>query len=199
MTVSLLPPISYGLAARIDDTPLTEGPRFVRTGGMSRWHRPRSGVLMADARTIYTVWCGQQAGGSSRARPLLTAEAVLDGLPVCATCDGRAVGAGQEEDGPAGRRLLFGPRTLTPPRWCPGSRTDLYESLPGGTTAQCLACRDAHPIRAMGGPYASRAAIVQHPPGEALFAPCAFHRWRHPVRIAEGRLACACGRPLTTP
>ncbi|MFI8817487.1 MULTISPECIES: hypothetical protein [unclassified Streptomyces] len=198
MTVTLLPPISYGIG-RVDNTPLAEGPRFVRTGGMSRWHRPRSGVLTADARTVYTVWCGQQVGGLRAARPMLTAEAVLDGLPVCATCDGRAVGAGQESDGPAGRRLLYGPRTLTPPRWCPGSRTDLYEPLPGGTVGRCLACRDTHPIRAMGGPYTSRAAIVQHPPGESLFAPCAFHRWRHPVRAAEGHLACTCGRPLTTP
>lgn len=199
MPVTLLPPISYSLAAHLGEQALAEGPRFVRTGGMSRWHRPRSGVLMADGRTIYTVWCGQQVGGLSRAAAMQTAETVPDDLPVCATCDGRAVGAGQESDGPANRRLLYGPRTLTPPRWCPGSRTDLHEVLPGGTVGRCLACRDTHPIRAMGCSYASRAAIVQHPPGEALFAPCAFHRWRHPARTAEGHLACACGRPLTTP
>ncbi|MDK0520357.1 hypothetical protein [Streptomyces sp. ML-6] len=197
MPVTLLPPITYGIG-RTDAEPLDTAPRFVRTGGMSRWHRPRSGVRTADDRTVYSVWCGPQVGGLHRARPLLTTETVTDGLPVCATCDGRAVGAGQEENGPAGRRLVFGPRSLTPPRWCPGSRRGLYEPLPGGTTGRCLACSDSHPIRAMGGPYAGRVAIVQHPPGPALFEPCPFHRWRHPA-VADGRLVCVCGRPLTSP
>ncbi|MFS0695096.1 hypothetical protein [Streptomyces nitrosporeus] len=197
MTVALFPPITHGVAS-LDAEPLDVGPRFVRTGGMSRWHRPRSGVLM-DTRRIYSVWCGQHVGGSRRAGQLLTAETIPDTLPVCATCDGRAVGTGQETDGPAGRTLLHGPRGLTPPRHCPASRMDLFEALPGGTTGRCLACQDVHPIRAMGGPYASRVGIVQHPPGEALFAPCPFHRWRHPTRDREGRLACMCGRPLTTP
>ncbi|QLF83224.1 hypothetical protein QEN61_gp40 [Streptomyces phage Eklok] len=197
MPVMLLPPITFGIG-RTDAEPLDTAPRFVRTGGMSRWHRPRSGVRTTDNRTIYAVWCGQHVGGLRAARTMLTAETVPDGLPVCATCDGRAVGAGQEQDGPAGRRLLYGPRSLTPPRWCPASRSALYEPLPGGTTGRCLACSDTHPIRAMGGPYASRAAIVQHPPGAALFAPCPFHRWRRPTATAAG-LHCMCGRPLTAP
>ncbi|MFF5642100.1 hypothetical protein ACFY8Q_07265 [[Kitasatospora] papulosa] len=198
MTVALLPPISYGIG-RMDAEPLTDGPRYVRTGGMSRWHRPRSGVQFPDARRVFTVWCGQQVGGLRAARPTAVAEEIPDSLPVCATCDGRAVGAGQEENGPAGRTLLYGPRSLTPPRYCPASRTGLYEQLSGGTAAECLACRDVHPIRAMGGPYASRVGIVQHPPGARLFAPCPFHAWRHPVRVEGGRLACQCGRPLTAP
>ncbi|MEV4966687.1 hypothetical protein AB0886_09805 [Streptomyces sp. NPDC024062] len=197
MTVTLFPPISHGIGT-LDAEPLDEGPRYVRTGGMSRWHRPRSGVTLPDARTIYAVWCGQQVGGLHRAAGMLTAETIPDGMPVCATCDGRAVGAGQEKDGPAGRTLLYGPRGLTPPRFCPASRTGLYEPLPGGTAARCIACQDVHPVRAMGGPYAPRVAIVQHPPGEALFTPCPFHRWRHPT-ITSGRLACMCGRPLTAP
>lgn len=197
MTVALFPPTTYGLG-HMDAEPLDEGPRFVRTGGMSRWHRPRSGVLMADARTIYAVWCGQQVGGSRRAAGLLTASTIPDTLPVCATCDGRAVGTGQEQDGPAGRTLVFGPRHLAPPRFCPASRSSLYEALPGGTAARCLACSDVHPIRAMGGPYASRVGIVQHPPGARLFGPCPFHRWRHPT-LTDAGLRCACGRPLTAP
>ncbi|MFE5578842.1 hypothetical protein, partial [Streptomyces anulatus] len=64
--------------------------------------------------------------------------------------------------------MLFGPRGLVPPRHCPASRTDLFRAAPGGTTGRCLACQDWHPIRAMGGPYASRVGIVQHPPGAAL-------------------------------
>ncbi|MFJ2909388.1 hypothetical protein ACIO8F_08120 [Streptomyces sp. NPDC087228] len=197
MTVTLLPPISYGVG-RYDADPLAEGPRYVRTGGMSRWHRPRSGVQYPDARTVYTVWCGQHVGGLCRAATTLTADTVTDGLPVCATCDGRAVGAGQEPDGPAGRTLTFGPRDITPPRHCPGSRTPLFEAMPGNTTGRCLACQDVHPTRAMGGPYAPRHAITQHRPGARLFAPCPFHAWRHP-RLNEGRLACVCGRPLTAP
>lgn len=197
MTVTLFPPITYGIAD-MGAEPLADGPRFVRTGGMSRWHRPRSGVQFADARTVYAVWCGQQVGGLHRAAGMLTADTIPDALPVCATCDGRAVGAGQEQDGPAGRTLLYGPRGLTPPRFCPASRADLFEALPGGTTGRCLACQDTHPIRAMGGPYASRVGIVQHPPGARLFVPCPFHRWRHPRRQGD-RLACICGRPLTAP
>jgi hypothetical protein len=197
VTVTLFPPLSYGVAD-MGAEPLDEGPRFARTTGMSRWHRPRSGVRFPDGRTVYSLWCGQHAGGLHKAGPLLTADSTPAGDLVCATCDGRSVGAGQETHGPAGRTLTFGPRGMTPPKYCPGSRTALYEPLPGGTTARCLACGDVHPIRAMGGPYASRCAIVQHPPGPALFTPCPFHRWRHPTARA-GRLACACGRPLDPP
>ncbi|MFB7043454.1 hypothetical protein [Streptomyces sp. NPDC056294] len=200
MAVALVPPITYGIG-HIDAEPLTVGPRYVRTGGMSRWHRPRAGIRWPDGRVVYTVWCGQQVGGLRAARPMVTAEAVPDGLPVCGTCEGRAVGAGQDEQPTDRPPLLFGPRGLVPPRHCPGSRMDLYAPLPGGTTGRCLACQDTHPIRAMGGPYASRTGIVQHPPGAALFEPCPYHRWRHPRRAAPGGdlLACMCGRPLTTP
>lgn len=196
MTVPLLPPATYSTVT-LDVQPLAEGPRFVRTRNMSRWHRPRTGVQYGE-RTIYGAWCGYSIGGSERAGGFLAAEQPPTGELVCATCDGRAVGAGQEQDGPDGRALVFSPRGLTPPRHCPGSRTTLYEALPGGTAARCLACRDVHPIRAMGGPYASRCGIVQHPPGAALCAPCPFHRWRHPT-ARNGRLMCTCGRPLATP
>jgi hypothetical protein len=198
VTVALLPPIGSAL---YHGDPLTEGPRYVRTGGMSRWHRPRSGVQFPDDRTVYAVWCGQQVGGLRAARPTVTTNQLDDhtnpsGLPVCATCDGRAVGAGQEQDGPAGRTLTFGPRDSTPPRYCPASRTHLFERLPGGTTGRCLACQDVHPTRAMGGPYAPRHAITQHPPGPRLFTPCPFHAWRSPRLDGDG-LVCVCGRPLT--
>ncbi|MET7759766.1 hypothetical protein ABZT27_34455 [Streptomyces sp. NPDC005389] len=197
MTVALCPPITYGIG-HIGAEPLTSGPRYVRTGGMSRWHRPRAGIRWPDGRTVYTVWCGQTVGGLRAAQPMRTADVVPDSLPVCGTCDGRAVGAGQDEQAPGRPPLVFGPRSLTPPRHCPGSRTDLYALLPGGTAGLCLACRDTHPVRAMGGPYASRVGIVQHPPGPGLFEPCPFHRWRHPRRADTG-IACVCGLPLTTP
>lgn len=197
MTVTLFPPLTYG-CGRETAEPLAEGPRFLRTTGMSRWHRPRSGVRYPDNRTMYGLWCGQHAGGIRRAGPLLSAENVPAGELVCATCEGRAIGAGQEQPAEGARRLVFTPRGLTPPRYCPGSRTALFAALPGGTAARCLACRDVHPLRAMGGPYASHVGIIQHPPGARLFAPCPFHRWRHP-RAAEGRLVCVCGRPLDPP
>lgn len=196
MTVALLPPVTYGIG-RIDADPLTEGPTFIRTRTMSRWHRPRTGVCYHDSRRVYTAWCGYTIGGLTRAGAFLAAETLAAGDPICATCDGRAAGAGQI-DNPPGRTLLFGPRGLTPPRHCPGSRTGLYTPLPGGTTGQCLPCGDTHPIRAMGGPYSGRVAIVQHDPGTALVEPCPFHRWRH-LTATNGRVHCTCGRPTPTP
>ncbi|MGK5533332.1 hypothetical protein [Streptomyces sp. URMC 129] len=195
MAVSLFPPITGG-AVPLDVEALGEAPAFVRTRGMSRWHRPRSGVRYPDGRTSYTVWCGQFVGGSTRAGRFLGAD-TPGGLPVCATCDGRAVGAGQVGGGPPGRALLFSPRHLAPPRICPGSRTALFAELPGGCVGQCLACGDAHPLRAMGGPYAPRTAITRHPPGAGLVGPCPFHAWRQ-VTARDGRAVCGCGRTLAT-
>lgn len=196
MSVTLLPPVTGSVVA-LDVEPLDVGPRFVRTRAMSRWHRPRTGVQFPEGRTAYTVWCGQIVGGH-RQGGFLTAEEPPAGAPVCATCDGRAIGAGQEHPLPGSRPLVFSPRGLTPPRHCPGSRTDLYALLSGSTTGRCLACSDTHPIRAMGGPYASRTAIVQHDPGPGLIQPCPFHRWRQP-RHADGAVLCSCGRPMPAP
>ncbi|MET7713728.1 hypothetical protein [Streptomyces sp. NPDC005407] len=195
MTVSLLPPLTYSIGV-IDGEPLTEGPSFIRTRSMSRWHRPRNGVRYDNGRTVYGAWCGYGIGGSERAGGFLSTDTLPAGDPVCATCDGRAVGAGQDT-GPAGRQLLHTPRTLKPPTNCSGSRTALYTELGGGTVGSCLVCTDAHPLRAMGGPYNSRYAIVQHPPGPGLVTPCPFHAWRQPA-LKDGRLVCTCGRPLNT-
>lgn len=197
MTVTLFPPYTSSLPRPVAD-PLAEAPEFVRTAGMSRWHRPRSGVAYPDGRRHYDVWCGYGVGTSNRAGSALAVDVRTDDLPVCATCDGRAVGAGQITDGPSGRVLAFTPRYQTPPRWCPGSRSYvLYEALPGGTVGRCLACGDMHPLRAMGGPYAGGYGITQHPPGAALLAPCPWHAWRQFTATA-GRPHCACGQPLTT-
>ncbi|MER7815616.1 hypothetical protein [Streptomyces sp. NPDC096153] len=196
MTVPLLPPITYSLAV-FDGDALTEGPRFIRTRGMSRWHRPRNGVAYANGRTVYGAWCGYGIGGSERAGEYASSDTLPPGEPVCATCDGRAVGAGQDT-GPDGRRLLYTPRTLRPPKSCPGSRKRLFEELPGGRAGRCLVCSDVHPLRAMGGPYDSRYAIVQHPPGAGLIGTCPFHAWRYPTAV-DGRVACSCGRPMPDP
>ncbi|MFD9047639.1 hypothetical protein [Streptomyces zaomyceticus] len=196
MTVLLLPPVT-GSTVDLDVEPLAVGPRFVRTRAMSRWHRPRTGVQFPEDRISYTVWCGQIVG-SHRPGGLLTAEEPPAGHVVCATCEGRAIGAGQEQQTPGGRPLAFSPQGLTPPRHCPGSRTVLYRLLPGGTTGHCLACSDTHPVRVMGGPYNPRTAIVQHPPGPGLVGPCPFHRWRQLQLIFNG-VQCTCGRPMPAP
>lgn len=196
MPVDLLPPYTLGVG-RIEAEPLTTAPAFIRTRGMSRWHRTRDGMTWPNGRITYGAWCGYGIGSSHRAGDGLAVDQIPDGLPVCATCDGRAVGAGQVQDGPTGRTLVFSPRWQTPPRWCPGSRSYvLYEPLPGGTVGRCLACGDMHPLRAMGGPYNGGYGITQHPPGTGLLPPCPFHAWRQ-FTATEGRPHCACGRPLT--
>ncbi|MFF8610848.1 hypothetical protein ACF06X_33620 [Streptomyces sp. NPDC015346] len=195
MPVALLPPTT-GSAVSLDVKALTTGPRFLRTQGMSRWHRPRSGSRHGD-RDCYTAWCGYNIGSSDRARAL-TADEIPAGELVCATCEGRAIGAGQEEQQPGGRRLGFGPRELRPPKNCPGSRRAFLAPLPGGTTARCLVCGDTHPVRAMGGPYNPRFGLIQHPPGAALVEPCPFHRWRQ-LTITDRTVSCTCGRPTPAP
>ncbi|MGW6913746.1 hypothetical protein ACWGB8_07990 [Kitasatospora sp. NPDC054939] len=194
MTVQLFPPVSsLGLYSQ-DVEPLTEGPRLVRTERMSRWHRVRSGVRYGNGRTVYHLWCT----GSVRDDQFLSRETVPAGDRVCGSCDGRAVGSGQEPAGPTGRELTFRPRDLDPPRICPGSRTEhLTQAIPPGTVGQCLACQDLHPVRAMGGPYSPRTAIVQHAPGPLLVEPCPFHRWKY--LKAEDGVRCACGRDLRRP
>lgn len=190
--IALLPPATQSTVT-LDVEALTEGPRFVRTHGMTRWHRPRSGVRFPDRqRTVYGVWCGYSVGGSDRAGAFLAVDEPPAGEPVCATCEGRAAGAGQD-DSPTGRPLIFNPRWITPPTTCPGSRSSLFETLPGGRAGRCLACGDVQPIRAMGGPYNPRAAIVQHPTGAALVPPCPFHRWKQ-LTARDGQVLCACGR-----
>lgn len=192
MTVALLPPVT-GSTVDLDTVPLTEGPRFVRTRNMSRWHRPRNGVHYPDRdRTVYGCWCGYGIGGSEKAGAFLAVEEPPAGELVCGTCEGRAAGAGQD-DSPTGRQLVFSPRHIAPPKTCPASRSSLYAGLPGGRVGRCLACGDHQPLRAMGGPYNSRYAIVQHPTGAALVAPCPFHRWRQ-LEAANGSVRCACGR-----
>jgi hypothetical protein len=191
VTVALVPPIT-GSTVSLDTEALTEGPRFVRTRAMSRWHRVRSGVRYGDGRTVYSLWCTGAVQGDF----LSTDDAPAEDL-VCGLCDGKAVGAGQEPNGPDGRTLVFQPRHVTPPKNCPASRSSsLYEELPGGRVGRCLACGDHQPLRAMGGPYNPRYAIVQHPTGTALVAPCPFHRWRQ-LTIRNGRVLCDCGRETT--
>lgn len=196
MTVALLPPVTNSVLSVHDMEALTVGPRFVRTRGMSRWHRPRSGVRFVERdRVVYSCWCGYGVGGSDRAASFLAAEEPPAGDPVCGTCEGRAAGAGHDNS-PTGRKLLFSPRHVEPPKTCPASRKGLFEELPGGRVGRCLVCGDMQPLRAMGGAYNPRYAIVQHPTGQALVPPCPFHRWRN-LKAVDGRITC-CGKELTS-
>lgn len=189
-TVPLLPPITSCPGEHLQGAEaLLEGPRFVRTRAMTRWHRVRSGVRYGDGRLVYQLWCVGSVQGDS----FLSCDELPDGDTVCGLCDGKAVGAGQDT-GPAGRQLVFNPRHIDPPKNCPGSRSSvLFVELPGGRAGRCLACSDVHPIRAMGGPYDPRTAITQHPPGPGLVQPCPFHRWRQLV-ARDGQILCSCGR-----
>ncbi|MFF1792633.1 hypothetical protein ACFVXQ_00070 [Kitasatospora sp. NPDC058263] len=196
MTVQLFPPVSSLGMHGPDAEPLADGPRYVKTDRMTRWHRVRSGVRYGDGRTVYQLWCvGAVFDDRFFSKDSLPADAL-----VCGPCDGRAVGSGQEPAGPTGRSLVFRPRDVQPPAVCPGSRTErLTQAIPPGTVGRCLACADLHPVRAMGGPYNPRAAIVQHSPGGRLAAPCPFHRWKYLQASADGGLACSCGRLLRAP
>ncbi|MGW5477637.1 hypothetical protein [Streptomyces sp. NPDC004008] len=190
MTVALLPPVTSAPGEfLLGAEALLEGPRFVRTRAMTRWHRPRSGVRYGDDRLVYQLWCVSSVHGDN----FLSCDELPDGDVVCGICDGKAVGAGQDT-GPDGRQLVFSPRDIHPPKNCPGSRSsELFVELPGGRAGRCLACEDVHPIRAMGGPYDPRAAITQHPPGPGLVKPCPFHRWRT-LTARDGQVLCSCGR-----
>ncbi|MFJ4799179.1 hypothetical protein [Kitasatospora purpeofusca] len=198
MTVPLFPPVSSigAHSASSGAEPLADGPRFVKTQRMTRWHRVRSGVRYANGRTVYHLWCQ----GSVSDTGFIAKESLASDAEVCGPCDGRAVGAGQEPAGPDGRLLVFGPRDLQPPAVCPGSRSEhLTQAIPPGTVGRCLACLDLHPVRAMGGPYDPRSAITRHAPGAGLVTPCPFHRWKH-LEAADGAvLRCACGRVLRDP
>lgn len=194
MTVALLPPVTSAPGKfLIGAEPLAEGPRFVRTRAMTRWHRPRTGVRYGDGRLVYQLWCGSHVQGDA----FLSCDELPPGESVCGLCDGKAVGAGQDT-GPDGRNLVFSPRDIHPPKTCPASRSSvLFVEIPGGRAGRCLACSDVHPLRAMGGAFDPRFAITLHPTGPNLVQPCPFHRWRQ-LTVQDGRVLCSCGRELTT-
>ncbi len=197
MTVALIPPVSSG-GGTWDSVsqPLLEAPRYLRGPGHSRWHRPRSGVRrpgLSGSQGYFRFWCGYQAIDFG---DLLGADTVPEPDPVCGPCEGKALGAGVDDAPPGLPRLAFEPRWLDPPRDCPVRKRrslDLVEWLPGNRVGRCLACGVYAPIRAMGGPYNSYAAITSHRVGPDLFAPCPFHAWNRPALRADGTVGCECG------
>lgn len=83
---------------------------FVTSTRGNRSHRARSArVYPHPSGLCVTAWCGPSFHiGAGRA--VLTADP-YDGYPVCATCEGRAVGAGQVTSGTlTGTPVVFTPR-----------------------------------------------------------------------------------------
>lgn len=191
MTVPLEPPLTRGAPWGCYDwgEPLTVGPRYVRSAGASRWHRPRSGVRKSDGRIRYDQWCGPYVRGDEGFRE---ADQVPDGDPVCGTCEGRAIGAGQDTWPDTTRTLVFTPNRLVPPKKCPGSRTEWCAEL-AWNVGRCLVCGVVTPMRSSGGPYNSRWGMTNHPPGPDLVDGCPFHAWRE-LHLVDGRVECRCKR-----
>jgi len=192
--VVLEPPLNHSgpwrPAGHARPEPLLTAPRYMRTKGMSRWHRPRSGIRhVQQGYESWTFWCGQRA--NSRRNPLGAAE-LPPGDPVCGTCEGRAVGAGQDE-WPGGKVLLFEPHRLITPKTCPGSRDErMFEWVSHrGSVGRCLACGEHVAVRSMGGPFNGKVALTTHEPGGALVGGCPFHAWRE-LTVIDGHAACAC-------
>lgn len=190
MTVALLPPTTYGYGQWNGiDRPLLEGPRYVRGSGHSRWHRLRSAVRR-PRWTSLDLWCGQ----ATQLERVITAEQVPEADPVCGTCEGRALGAGQDET-PAGMpRLAFEPRWLEPPAKCPGAgRSRNFEAV--GRVGRCLICRELLPVRATGSWHNPDYGVVSHQPGPGLAPPCPWHGWRRLYATEGGSIRCGCGYP----
>lgn len=191
MTVVLEPPLGHYAAWGHVLTPLVTGPRYVRSASGTYWHRPRSGVDR-EGRIVYAAWCGPSVYVRDG---FASAEDLPKQATRCATCEGRAAGAGQDEwtgDG----TVMFSPRRLTPPKRCPGSRTKWCEEL-SWNVGRCLVCGVVTPMRASGGAYNPRWGMTNHPPGPDLVAGCPFHAWRE-LELKDGRASCGCGRPGTT-
>ncbi len=193
MTVALLPPLTSSCADWDGRTvPIFEAPRYMRGRGMSRWHRPRCGRRYADGRESLSFWCGFGVN----AEVALVADVVPEPEPVCGTCEGRALGAGQD-DTPAGMpRLAFEPRWLSPPAMCPGSgghpHWGLFEDLARGV-GRCLVCQELVGLRANGNAYTGGYGPVRHAPGPGLFSPCPWHAWNFPARRSDATVGCRCG------
>lgn len=194
MPVALLPPrTSSYLMSGPRDLVLTKGPRYARKPVMGLWHRTRSGFVQhpTDWRpgysTVLRMFCGQSICGyvcswGRDAEP-------DDGLPLCGTCVGRAIGAGLD-DPITGRELSFTPRWLVPPKVCPGSMKErLVEPHPGNRTGRCLVCGDIDRCRSSGSPYAPRWGLQRHPPGPGLIPACPFHGWAYVTRVGD-RAGC---------
>jgi hypothetical protein len=179
-------------------TPVLHAPRYVRTSRSTRWHRPRYGKRFSDqhpwapGKETFTVWCGQGVGARLQ-QPLLWSGSVPDGEPVCGTCEGRALGAGQDPTPEGMPGLVFSGRYGLAPEWCPGGGTKLAVPHDGNRVATCRVCRRVEPMRACGGRYHADWKLAAHE-ATTLPDPCPEHGWYSLVPNGPADVRCACGR-----
>lgn len=212
MSVVLEAPISMGSwyfggdICRVEA--VLEGPAYFKSGRGAYWHRTRSmtryplrncsrGMVRMGGYAAARAWCGVGGFLEGGKNPGLGADAPLDDGPVCATCEGRAVGAGH----PVGRLVPAGPVTFAPtsilrtPRTCPG-----WKTLPlahDNRRGVCDVCGDEHPLRGGGGAWTPWYGLQKHAPGPGLILGCEFHGWRSLVRRREdGAVMCRCEVPF---
>lgn len=149
---------------------ILELPKFIRSGGGTYWHIPRSASLRHGEHLCVSLWCGPHL--HDHKTPLLLTD-VEPAEDICGTCLGRFEGA--QSDGP----LIFRPRDeFATPTWCPSTEPD--------SNSMCIAC--GHRIR----PYGWQGHVGSHRPGP-LFAercrPCPDHGWSR-AGTHDGRVVC---------
>jgi hypothetical protein len=145
-------------------------------------------VIYEDGRVCFTYWCGQHGFGS---RVVERSDPPQD-EPVCGSCEGRAIGAGQIA-GNSEYDTKFTPRYSTPPKQCPGggSRSELWEQI-APRVGKCLVCGTFEPIRYTGGPYRGDVGLAKHAPASDIMAVrCDFHGWSYLAK-RNGAAVCRC-------
>jgi hypothetical protein len=182
-------------------------PPFVTSGSsQARYcHRPRSATRhTGQDRISVHAWCGQllvHAAGFHYLPPV--------DMPVCGTCEGRAVGAGWPtseeiitarpvEPWPAQR---FTPRPcFDPPRWCPvgegqvGRRNGEAWLVDPDDERRgvCLMCHAEVQLRWRGDTLNGWWGPQRHEPLE-MIPPCRLHGWLRPERVNDPpRIVCKC-------
>jgi hypothetical protein len=187
----LLPPHTRS-AGHCDADPVWTGPRYARTRGMSRWHRVRSGIRFrpgsgaggADGRTVWRLWCGQVVNDAASA---LETDRPAPGEPACGTCEGQALGAGRD-DNPLDVDLVFEPRGLNPPVWCPGGgHRGAWVAL-APSVGRCLVCGLHGTLRWRHYPNTGQ-TFERHHTGSDVIEPCPSHAW-DALRERGGVAAC---------
>jgi hypothetical protein len=195
--IQLEAPVSRGGYGTTEDEPIFSSPAYGRTRNMRRWHIPRSGRRYARmGHTAFQTWCGGAAltiGAWRPGREAIFVDEITDGLPVCGTCAGRALGTGvaletvQVAHEPG---LLFEPTLVVRwPRTCPGAGYASWHDVDSWKVGRCYVCLELVPIRGPRGYETTLAHLARHDAGPDLVNPCPFHLWD---RITvEG--VCSCG------
>lgn len=183
--VRLVAPHTSGGGKPLAD-PVWEAPRYVRTREMTRWHRVRSGRRRhSDGRVTWHLWCGQHLGDAEA--NAIAADAPPAGEPACGTCEGRALGAGQD-DNPLDVDLAFEPRGITPPAWCPGGGHRGPWVALADSVGRCLVCGHLGKLSWRRYPHDGQ-TFQPHRPGPDLVEACPFHGWKQ-FGARDGQLFC---------